>query len=79
MITSILVACSPRGKRIGGVVCMRAEGFLTEQYSSLARTVIFFNKFDMAQFKHTVIVEFCFGTKRWLNQADFGNQNNKVM
>ena len=57
---------------------MRAEGFSFEQYSC-PHSEFFFNKFDMAQFKHTVIVEFCFGTERWLNQADFGNQNNKVM
>jgi len=41
--------------------------------------VVFFNKFDTAQFKYTVIVEYCFGVKQWPNQADFGNQNNKVM
>jgi len=41
---------------------MRAEGFLREQ--KLLPAQWFFLKFDMAQFKYSAIVEFCFGIKR---------------
>jgi len=32
----------------------------------------------MAQFKHSAIVEFCFGIKLWLKRADFGIQTKRV-
>jgi len=38
----------------------------------------FFKKFDMAQFKHSAIVEFCFGIEPWLKRADFDIQTKRV-
>ena len=55
---------------------MRAEKFRSEQDSY--PHYIFLTKFDTAQFKYSVIVEFRFGTKWWPNRAYFGNQNHKI-
>jgi len=42
-----------------------------------ARTT-FFKKLGMAQFKHSAIVEFCFGIKWWLKRANFGIQTKRL-